>query len=77
MSNYTIRSSKPSHWVRPRPHTDAGLRQHHYGRIEPMGGEPDPRRGTLRLVLLIAALFVLLVTVGSETGRAILLGLPV
>lgn len=43
----------------------------------PADWEPDPRRGTIRLVLLIAIAFVVLVTVGSETGRAILQGLPV
>lgn len=38
---------------------------------------PNPRRGTIRLALLCAALFIVLVTVGSETGRAILMGVPV
>ena len=30
------RSSKPDHWTSPRPHTDASLRLHHHGKIQPM-----------------------------------------
>lgn len=71
-------SSKPDHWIAPRAHTDAGLRQHHYGKIEPMA---DERRAQWRkdrwLVPLVALLLLVLVTVGSETGRAILMGVPV
>lgn len=29
-------SSRPAHWVEPRPYSDAGLRQHHYGKLQPM-----------------------------------------
>lgn len=34
------------------------------------------KRGTIRMVLLIVVLFVLLLTVGSEAGRAIVFGVP-
>lgn len=77
MTPQRFTSSKPAHWVSPKPHTDAGLRHHHYGKIEPMDDAPNPRRGTIRLTLALALLFIVLVTVGSETGRAILQGLPV
>lgn len=55
MSNYTTRSSKPAAWVRPRAHTDAGLRLHHYGRIEPMA---DERRAQWRKDRWIVPLIV-------------------
>jgi hypothetical protein len=32
----TIRSSRPTESVLPRPHRDAGERMKHYGPIEPM-----------------------------------------
>lgn len=40
-----FRSSKPPHWISPRPHTDAHQRYHTYGPIQPM--DPEPRRGLL------------------------------
>ena len=47
--------SRPDTWSSPRPHTDASLRLHHYGPIEPMAAA---KRGTIRLALLCAGLFV-------------------
>ena len=36
MSQYSFRSSKPDHWVSPRPHTDPSLRALAYGPVRPM-----------------------------------------
>ncbi|MFN3990882.1 MAG: hypothetical protein ACK4IS_11550 [Erythrobacter sp.] len=36
MSAYTFRSSRPDHWVAPRPYSDASLRARTYGRVQPM-----------------------------------------
>lgn len=36
MSAYTFRSSQPDRWVSPRPYSDASLRAHTYGRVQPM-----------------------------------------
>lgn len=36
MSSYTFRSSKPDHWVSPRPAINPALRAQAYGRIRPM-----------------------------------------
>lgn len=63
--------ARPDYWQKPiRTSRDGST----YGNTRL--GEPDPRRGTIRLALLIVVLFVLLLTVGSETGRAIVFGVP-
>lgn len=63
--------ARPDYWQKPiRTSRDGST----YGNTRL--GEPDPRRGTIRLTLLLILLFVLLVTVGSETVRAILWGVP-
>lgn len=36
MSAYPFRSSRPDRWISPRPYSDASLRAHTYGRIQPM-----------------------------------------
>lgn len=36
MSSLTFRSSRPDSWTLPRPHSDASLRYHKHGPIEPM-----------------------------------------
>ncbi len=36
MSHYTFRSSRPDHWVSPRPWSDPSLRAQAYGRVQPM-----------------------------------------
>ena len=46
-----------------------------HGPLQPMI-QPDPRKGTIRLTLLLIVLFVLLLTVGSEVVRAIVWGVP-
>lgn len=36
MSSLPHHSSRPDHWTQPRPHTDASLRFHKHGPIQPM-----------------------------------------
>lgn len=36
MTQYTFRSSRPDHWISPRPYSDPCLRAHAYGRVQPM-----------------------------------------
>lgn len=36
MSHYSFRSSRPDHWISPRPYRDADLRARAYGRVQPM-----------------------------------------
>ncbi len=36
MSSLTFRSSRPDNWTSPRPYSDASLRRHIHGRIQPM-----------------------------------------
>lgn len=76
MSNYTRTSSQPAQWVAPRASVSAARRQHINGKLVPIDDLPDPRRGMIRLTLAIVALFVLLLTVGSEAVKAILQGVP-
>ena len=76
MSNYTRTSSRPAQWVAPRASVSMARRQHINGRLVPMDDLPDPRRGMIRLTLLLIVLFVLLLTVGSEVVRAIVWGVP-
>ena len=54
--------SRPDTWSSPRPHTDASLRLHHYGPIEPMAADwaTASKRGTLRLTALVAGLGIAL-----------------
>lgn len=46
MSHYSFHSSKPDHWVSPRPHRDPTVRAMAYGRVRPMH-EP---RGVMALL---------------------------
>jgi hypothetical protein len=43
----SYRGSRPDSWTMPRPHTDASLRYHKHGPIQPM----DEERGFLRRLL--------------------------
>lgn len=71
MSNYTRTSSRPNTWVRPRAHTDAGLRLHHYGRIEPMDDECRAQwRKDLWLVPLVAGLGIAVTLAFVAVGGA-------
>ena len=36
MSSLTFRSSRPDRWISPRPYSDASLRRHIHGPIQPM-----------------------------------------
>jgi hypothetical protein len=36
MSSLTFRSSRPDSWTSPRPYSDASLRRHIHGPIQPM-----------------------------------------
>ena len=36
MSQYRFSSSKPDHWVSPRPYSDPSIRAMAYGRVQPM-----------------------------------------
>jgi hypothetical protein len=36
MSSLTFRSSRPDRWTSPRPYSDASLRRHAHGPIQPM-----------------------------------------
>ncbi|HKX77109.1 MAG TPA: hypothetical protein VJM34_01150 [Novosphingobium sp.] len=36
MTSTVFRSSRPTEWVLPRPHTDAHMRYQNYGPIQPM-----------------------------------------
>lgn len=36
VSSATFRSSRPDHWVEPRPYSDATLRRHIHGPVLPM-----------------------------------------
>lgn len=36
MSSMTFRSSRPDHWVSPRPYSDASLRYRKHGPVLPM-----------------------------------------
>ncbi|WP_193353881.1 hypothetical protein [Erythrobacter sp. NAP1] len=36
MSQYSFRSSKPDHWVSPRPHSDPSQRSLAYGPVQSM-----------------------------------------
>lgn len=36
MSAYRFHSSRPDHWVQPRPFSDASLRLQQYGPLQPM-----------------------------------------
>ena len=51
MSAFSFRSSRPNAWILPRPHTDAHLRYHIYGPIQPMDEE---RPGLLQRLLGLA-----------------------
>ena len=39
MSSLSFRSSRPDHWVQPRPYTDASLRFMAHGPVQPMEEE--------------------------------------
>jgi hypothetical protein len=39
MSAYTFRSSRPDHWVSPRPTRDPARRRAIHGPLQPMPGE--------------------------------------
>jgi hypothetical protein len=39
MSAYTFRSSRPDHWVSPRPTRDPALRRMIHGPLRPLPGE--------------------------------------
>ncbi|WP_156443311.1 hypothetical protein [Erythrobacter sp. CCH5-A1] len=47
MSAYTFRSSRPDHWVSPRPTRDPARSRAIHGPLQPMQAEP---RGLVRLL---------------------------
>lgn len=49
MSAYTFRSSRPDHWVSPRPTRDPALSRAIHGPLQPMHDAP---RGLARLFAL-------------------------
>ena len=62
----------PDYWSKPIRTSRDGS---DYGNTR-LGEPADPRRGTIRLTLLVVVLFVLALTLGSETVRAILTETP-
>lgn len=36
MASLSFRSSRPDSWTQPRPHSDASMRRHIHGPIQPM-----------------------------------------
>ena len=58
-------SSRPPEWVLPRPHRDPTLRRQHFGPLVPMD---YPKRGTIRLTLLVAAALFMAGLAGRAMG---------